>query len=188
MKNICVLYYDEFYEAEIVWALCNMRKENIFSIAAENRVYISAEKQRFLPDRSIEEVNPEEIDLLIIPGGNPESLYEDPVVAKFIEELKARDKYIAGICGGTFLMARLGVLDGKKCTGSSAGLKPDEYYIKLFDKAIITNEGVVVDRNAVTSTAQSFIEFSIELGKLMGAYGSEEEAAADYKWLKNIKY
>ncbi|HYF75312.1 MAG TPA: DJ-1/PfpI family protein [Candidatus Nitrosocosmicus sp.] len=187
MKNICVLYYDEFYEAEIVWALGNMRNENVFAVALENRVYTSAEKQRFLPDRTIIEVKPEEVDLLIIPGGNPESLYEDPTVERFVRELNNQNKYIAGICGGTFLMARYGLLDGRKCTGASQGLKPDADYFNLFSRAVVINEGVVVDKNTITATAQSFIELSIELGKLMGIYSSNEEAVADYKWLKNSK-
>lgn len=186
MKNICVLYYDDFYEAEIVWALGNLKKENIFSVALEDRVYVSAEKQKFLPDKTIIEVNPEEVDLLIIPGGDTSILFDEPVVESFIMELNKKNKYIAGICGGTFLMAKLGVLDGKRCTGSGSGLKADADYIKLFDKAIIVNEGVVTDRNAITSTAQSYVEFCIELSKVMGAYRNDEEAAADYKWLKNI--
>lgn len=187
MKNICVLYYDGFYEAEIVWALGNLKKENIFAAALENRAYTSAEKQRFLPDRTIAEVNPDEVDLLIIPGGDPSALYDSPVIESFIKHLDKRSKYIAGICGGTFLMARFGVLAGKRCTGSAEGLRADADYYKLFDRAIVTDEGVVVDKNAITATAQSYLELCIALGRLMGVYSSDEEAAADYKWLKNIK-
>jgi putative intracellular protease/amidase len=187
MKNICVLYYDRFYEAEVVLAIGNLKKENIFSAALEDRVYISAEKQKFLPDKTIKEVNPEEVDLLIIPGGDPSALFDNPLVEHFITELNKRNKYISGICGGTFLMAKFGVLEGKRCTGSVTGLKAEDDDIKLFDKAIIVNEGVVIDRNAITATAQSYVEFCIELGKVMGVYKNNEEITADYKWLKNIK-
>ena len=186
MKNICVLYYDDFYQAEIAWAVCSLMKENVFSAALEDRVYVSAEKQKYLPDKRIKEVNPEEVDLLIIPGGYPSTLFDEAVAENFIMELNKRNKYIAGICGGTFLMARFGLLEGKRCTGSSTGLKVDADYIKLFDKAIITDEGVVVDRNIITSTAQSYVEFCIELCKAMGVYSSDEEIAIAYKWLKNI--
>lgn len=187
MKNICVLYYDGFYDAEIVWALGNLKKENIFSAALENRVYVSAEKQRFLPDRTISEVDPEEVDLFIIPGGDPSALYENPAIEALIKDLDKKNKYIAGICGGTFLMARFGALEGKRCTGAAEGLKADADYYKLFDGAVVTDEGMVVDKNAITATAQSYLELCIELGRLMGVYGSEEEAAADYKWMKNIR-
>lgn len=185
--NICVFYYDGFCEFEVVLTFPQFRKENIISVALENRVYISEEKQRFLPDKTIEELNPEDIDLFIIPGGRPSYLFDNSSLRNFITALNARKKYIAGICGGTRLMAKYGILDNKKCTGSSSGIKQDDEYIELYRNAIIRNDDVVIDENLITSTGQAFIEFSVELGKLMNQYETDEEAINDYKWLKNIK-
>jgi hypothetical protein len=49
------------------------------------------------------------------------------------------------------------------------------------------NRDVVRDGNCITSIGQAFIEFSIELGKVMNVYKSEEEIKNNYNWLKNIK-
>lgn len=43
--NVCVFYYDGF--CEFVLAVNQFRKNNIFSAALENHVYISEEKQKF---------------------------------------------------------------------------------------------------------------------------------------------
>lgn len=84
-------------------------------------------------------------------------------------------------------MARYGLLNNKRCTGSSSGLEADGKYINLFKDAIITKEDVVVDGNTITSTGQAFVEFAIELGRIMNVYKNEQEAISTYKWLKNIK-
>jgi len=184
--NVCVFYYDGFCEFEVVFAFTTFRN-NIFSAALENRVYISEEGQKYLPDRTIEELNLEDIDLFIIPGGSPSSLYENKKLKEFIMKLNEKNKFIAGICGGVELMAKYGVLNHRKCTGDSEGIKLDENNRHLFEKAIIVDEDVVRDGNCITSTGQAFIELSIELGKVMNIYKNDEEIKDSYNWLKNIK-
>ena len=112
--NVCVFYYDGFCEFEVVLAVNQFRENNIFSAALENHVYISEEKQKFLPDKTIKELNPDDIDLFIIPGGDSTILYEK-------------------------------------------------------------------------TELREFIEFAIELGKVMNIYKNDEEIKCDYNWLKNIK-
>jgi len=184
--NVVLFYYDGFCEFEVV--LCAMQfKTNYISVGLENRVYVSEERQKFLPDKTIDELNPDEVDLFIIPGGEPAYLYDNIKLENFIKELNKRNKVISGICGGTSLMAKYGLLKDKKCTGNSSGLKADDEDISLFNDAIITNEDVVIDGNIITSTGQAFIEFSVELGKIMGNFQTDEDAIMYYKWLKNIK-
>lgn len=184
--NICIFYYDGFCEFEVVFSALQF-KSSCFTLALENRVYISEEKQKFLPDKTIKEVNPEEIDLFIIPGGNPENLYNNSKLKDFISDLNNNNKFIAGICGGTYLMAHYGLLKNKRCTGDSSGLKANGKYIDFFSDAVIMEQDVVVDENIITSTGQAFVEFTFELCKIMKIFANEEEAISDYKWFKNIK-
>ncbi|MEW8955934.1 DJ-1/PfpI family protein [Clostridium sp.] len=184
--NVCVLYYHGFCEFEVVLTFAKFM-DNIISVALEDRIYISEEKQKYLPDKTVQELNPDNIDLFIIPGGNPTHLYENTELREFITALNEKNKFIAGICGGVELMARFGVLDNKKCTGDSEGIKLDEENKEFFKKATIVNEDIVIDRNCITSIGKAFIEFSIELGKLMNVYKSDEEIKEDYNWFKNIK-
>jgi putative intracellular protease/amidase len=185
--NVCILYYDGFCEFEIALTVANFKNQNVYAAALENRVYVSEETQKFMPDRIIAELDPKDIDLLIIPGGDPSSLYDNQVLKSFITELNKEGKYIAGICGGTFLMAEYGILDNKRCTGSGSGLKPDMAIIDLFNKSEITDESIVIDGNAITAAGQAYVEMALELGKLMKVYKSEKEVEEDYKWMKNIR-
>lgn len=186
--NVCVFYFDNFWEYEVGLALNQLRNENIFSAALEDRVYISEAKQKFLPDKMIQELDLDLIDLFLIPGGSTLHLFDNVTLKNFVTKLKAKNKFIAGICGGSILMAKYGILDNTKCTGGGTGIKADSDYFQLYDKSILLNEDVVVDGNIITSTGQGFIEFAVELGRVMNAFENEEAAIAEYKWLKNIKY
>ena len=185
--NVCIFYYDGFCEFEVVLLGLIFREKNVFTAALENKVYISEEKQKFLPDKTVGELNPDEIDLFVVPGGNPSYLFDNTVLRDFITTLNSKNKHIGAICGGPSLLASFGILDNKRCTGDSSGIREDEDYIELFQKAHVLNEDVVIDGNIITSTGQAFVEFAVELGKLMNIYTSDEEAQNDYRWIKNIK-
>lgn len=185
--NICVLYYDGFCEFEIAIAALQFIKHNLITVALENRMFISEEKQQYLPHKTLKEVRPEEIDLLIIPGGDPSSLYKNSELREFILDMDIRGKFIAGICGGTELMAAYGVLNGRKCTGGSSGLRESADDLALFKNAEIVDEDVVQSGNVITSIGKAYVEFAIKLNEVMGVYENAEELVADMNWFKNIK-
>jgi putative intracellular protease/amidase len=184
--KVCVFYYDGFCEFEVVFAFLNFRG-SIFTAALEDKVYVSEEEQKYLPDTIIDELNPDDIDLFIIPGGNPQYLYENKKLRDFIAALNERNKFIAGICGGAELMAYYGLLDNKEANGDTYGFIVDESNKHIYEKVKIVDKDVVIDGNCITSIGQAFIEFSIELGKVMNIYKNEEEVKDSYSFMKNIK-
>lgn len=72
-------------------------------------------------------------------------------------------------------------------TGDGSGIKPDADFIHLFDNCNILNEDIVIDGNTITATGQSYVEFAIEIWKIIGLYDNEDDYKEAYKWLKNIK-
>ncbi len=192
--KIALFYYDGFAEFEIVLAgLIFHHEHDIISIALENREYRSEEQQRFCVDQVIADVDVDSIDLLIIPGGDPVLLVENQELKSFIEKLVSKNKKVAGICGGASLLAGLGILKGKKCTGMTSGVEPSdrpnvnsEY--NYFSESIVSDEHVVVDENYITAQGQAYVEFTVELARQMGLYNkNEEEYDEDLRWLKNIR-
>ena len=181
--KVCILYYDGFCEFEVVFAAA-LFKDCFVAAALEDRIYISEENQRFLPETTIDKLNPGQIDLFIIPGGKPASLYDNQALKQFVLELDAQGKYIAGICGGAYLMAAYGILDGKRCTGGSSGLLGTD---TIFTNCIVCNDDIVVDGNAVTATGQAYVDFSFELARLLNLYAHQDRFHEDYRWYKNIK-
>jgi putative intracellular protease/amidase len=60
-----------------------------------------------------------ELDLLLIPGGDgTRTVVHDPVFMEQLSEVVGKTPYIASVCTGSPLLAKLGVLDGLKATSN----------------------------------------------------------------------
>jgi putative intracellular protease/amidase len=188
MKRVALLYYDGFAEFEIaLTCLAFHQKYEILAVALEKREYRSEEQQRFCVDLAIREVDVDSIDLLVVPGGDPFPLIENQELKRFVETLAARNKKIGGICGGATLLAGLGLLKGKHCTGDTSGVDPkgDEY--KYYAGAHLADKHVVVDGNIITAQGQAYAEFAVELAYQMGVVKNQDSCAEMLKWCKNIR-
>lgn len=186
--RIALFYYDEFAEFEIVLVgLIFHHKHEIISIALENREYKSEEGQRFCVDQIIKDVDMDSIELLVIPGGDPSLLVGNQELKDFIEKLVSRNKKVGAICGGAELLAGIGFLKGKKCTGGTSGETPGTDGYEYFSETLLSDEHVVVDGNFITAQGRAYVEFAVELARQMGLVNSEEAYADGLKYFKNIR-
>lgn len=99
-------------------------------------------------DAVIDEVDAEEFDALMLPGGviNPDKLRMDPRAVEFVLSFVETGKPIAAICHGPQLLIETGMVAGRKLT-SWPSLKTD----LLNAGAEWVNEPVVTDKGLVTS-------------------------------------
>jgi putative intracellular protease/amidase len=186
--KIALFYYDEFAEFEIVLVgLIFHHKHDIISIALEDREYKSEECQRFCIDQILKDVDVDSIDLLVIPGGDPSRLVRNQELKDFIEKLVSRNKKVAGICGGAILLAGLGLLKGRKCTGGTSGVTPGTDQYPYFTETLLSDEDVVADGNFITAQGRAYVEFAVELARQMGLVTGEEEYADGLRYFKNIR-
>lgn len=182
--TICVFYHDSFCQHDVGSALFLLREENVLSVALENRPYINEEKQKLLPDKTIDELNPDDIDMFVVPGGSSiENLYNNIKLKNFIHELNARKKYIAGICWGSDLLEEYGITGHRETImRNNEPVQYSKLYQKLIEKKTTS---VVRDGNIIIAKGTGYVEFAIELGKIANVFKSEEELKAKYKWFKN---
>ncbi|RPA84289.1 class I glutamine amidotransferase-like protein [Ascobolus immersus RN42] len=77
-------------------------------------------EQRLLPTHTFATA-PSDLEVLIVPGGigtwNEDAM---PAVVEFVRDYAPRLKYILSVCTGSAILARAGVLDGKKATGNKS--------------------------------------------------------------------
>jgi 4-methyl-5(b-hydroxyethyl)-thiazole monophosphate biosynthesis len=186
--KIALFYYDDFAEFEIVLAaLIFHHKHDIISIALEKKEYRSEESQRFCVDQAISDVDVDTIDLLVIPGGDPAPLVENQALKGFVETLVSKNKKIGAICGGASLLAGLGVLKGRKCTGNTSGVRPGDDEYQYYAGSLLSDEHVVVDGNFITAQGQAYVEFALELARQMGLVKTEAEYQGGLRYFKNIR-
>ncbi len=164
----CIFYYDGFCDFEMVHTACALR-EYTFTAALEDRVYVSEENQKHLPDTTLDKVDPSEVDIFLLTGGDPSVLRNETALKDFLNKLNEKNKLIAAICGGAELLANFGLLDGRRANGDYRGFNAHESHI--FDKVNIVNQNVVRDGNIITSIGIAYHEFCTEVCKAVGVEG-----------------
>lgn len=86
-----------------------------------DQTYSEKRGHDFTLNASFAEVNAEDYDALVIPGGRaPEYLRLNEPVLKIIQHFAAQDKPIAAICHGAQLLTAAQVVEGKACTAYPA--------------------------------------------------------------------
>ena len=117
-----------------------------------------------IPDTSIDKVQNESFDLIVLPGGLPgaDHLRDNIPLQLLIKKQAAENRYLAAICAAPKALAKAGVLKGKTATSFPGVLAA------LQDNSItISANAVEVDGNIITSrgpgTAMDFALTLIEL-------------------------
>ena len=110
-------------------------------------------------DIAEEDVIPDEIDMMVLPGGMPGTIHlgESLTIQEGLAYAAQEDLWVAAICAAPSVLASLGLLEGRNAT-AHAGFQD-----KLAG-AIVHDEEVVVDGSITTSYGLGgAIPFALEL-------------------------
>ncbi|HMF32577.1 MAG TPA: type 1 glutamine amidotransferase domain-containing protein [Candidatus Lokiarchaeia archaeon] len=153
-KKAVILTADKFEDMELFFPLYRLLEAGWeVTVAAPTKKQISGEHgYGIMPDKTINEINAEEYDLLIIPGGSPNGapatvrkIQKAVDIAKsFFEEKKP----VASICHGPWTLVSADVVNGRHLTSFWHDGVPEEIQGA---GGIWEDSEVVVDRNLVTS-------------------------------------
>ncbi len=116
---------------------------------SNEKTLVTKFNQTIETDTLIKDVNPEEYDFLIIPGGPyvAEHVDRDTNVKRLAQRFYDQNKLIAAICAGPRFLGQIGLLDGKNYTaftGSDIDAPNGRYHPErkaLKDGNIITARG-----------------------------------------------
>ncbi|MEO1770620.1 MULTISPECIES: type 1 glutamine amidotransferase domain-containing protein [Enterococcus] len=101
----------------------------------------------FIIDTNIDDVNPEDFDALLIPGGfSPDQLRADQRFVDFVAYFLENDRPLFAICHAPQLFIQTGLTKGRTMTAYDT-VRPDLAYAG----ANVKDEEVVVDNMLVTS-------------------------------------
>ncbi len=104
------------------------------------------------PDKLIREVNPNDYNGVIIPGGtkNPDYLRRDKDILDFVSKINEQGKLVGAICHAGWVLISAKIVRGRKATSYFA-IKDD----MLNAGAIFVDSSVVIDNNLITSRMPS---------------------------------
>lgn len=149
-----ILTADAFEDMELFFPMFRLLESGAtVDVAAPTKVPIHGEHGYALePDKTFDQVNPDEYDLLFIPGGFPDgapaTVREHPTAIAITKAFFAKDKPVAAICHGPWTLASADVVKGRHVTGFWHDGVPED--LKKAG-AIYEDASVVVDGNLVTS-------------------------------------
>lgn len=181
-----ILYYNGFSGYEMVFPAFILRKTEITTVGLHEGVIKSEETLNFHADIHISEMDTDDVDVFIMPGGSSlQHLQDDSILQKKLNELNQKQKTIAAICGSPVLLANTKVLDGKKFTAGGGELP--EHWQKNFTSGEYVTDEIVVDGNLITAKGIACGSFAIEIGKKMGVFKDEEHAKREGNMIKLVK-
>ena len=149
-----MLTADKFEDMEVFFPYFRLIEEGIeVDVAAPKKVEIHGENgYSLMPDKTINEINPDDYDLLVLPGGAPDgapATVRKSVKAQTIAKaFFAANKPVAAICHGPYTLVSADLVKGRRLTSYWYDGVPEE--IKGAG-GIWEDSDVVVDGNLVSS-------------------------------------
>lgn len=149
-KKIVILVDNVYQEMEVWYPYYRFKEAGATVVcagASPGTTYTSKLGYPVKSDVSYDQLTPDDFDGVIAPGGfAPDYIRRHEKAMKFVKECDAKNKLVAAICHGPWVLCSAGVLKGRRVTSFFA-IKDD-----------VVNAGgnwedteVVVDRNLVTS-------------------------------------
>ena len=171
MKKVLVFLADWFEDIEALSVVDVMRRAGVkCDLCSIKDEYVRGTHDIIIKsDCIIDDVNQDEYDAVVLPGGLPGAdnlLYER--VKNMAIKLAGEGKIVAAICAAPQTLEAFGLLEDKKCTSYPG-------FIKGRDKVnYLENQLVVVDQNIITSRGPAT---ALEFGfRILEELGYEDKA------------
>lgn len=162
MGRFAVTLYPNFSLQEITCltaALSVWFEEKIDFIASESKEYESEEGLRVVPAKIIADSNITDYDCVILPGTiNPLPALYDDILIDFLKSGINTDVVFAAISSSPLLLAKAGILKGKKFTAGFFMQMVDIY--PFIEKENFVHQGIMCDGNVITGIGMFFREFA----------------------------
>lgn len=149
-KKIAILIEDNYQDLEVWYPVLRFREAGFEVVTVEPRNqkhYVGKWGYPIDVDFSIDYVNANDFDAVIIPGGwAPDKLRLSKKILDFVKAIHDQGKVVASICHGGWVLISAGICKGKTLTS----------YIAIKDDLVnagakFVDEEVVIDGKLITS-------------------------------------
>jgi len=165
-KAVYLLVVEGFADWEPAHAIAELRRHGHYRVESVGLTRLPVRSMgglTVLPSTSVLEVNPSDVAVLILPGGDRwEHAPLEPELEELLKRLDAANVPIAAICAATVAIARVGLLRGRRHT--SNGLDYLRSHVPGYSDAdMYVNASAVRDRKLITASGLGDVEFAREL-------------------------
>ncbi|HYQ71944.1 MAG TPA: DJ-1 family glyoxalase III [Gammaproteobacteria bacterium] len=154
----------EELEAVTVVDLLRRAGINVVTAGLDTQAVRASRGVVLVPDVTLDEALQSDYDMIVLPGGLPgaDHLADDARIIGLLQDMVTDGKYAAAICAAPRVLARAGLLEGRRATSYPGAL--DTAAIPGLDyreEAVVTDDKVVTSRGP--GSAMDFALYLIEL-------------------------
>lgn len=166
MPNALIILAEGFEELEAVTVTDLLVRADIEVVRAglQPGPVLASRHTRILPDTTLESLQQQSFDMVILPGGQPgaDHLAADARVLRLLQQQRENERWIAAICAAPRVLIAAGVCAGRRITAFPGALSQLD-----LGTTELTDEAICVDGKLITSrgpgTAMDFALTLIEL-------------------------
>ncbi|MGA8273757.1 MAG: type 1 glutamine amidotransferase family protein [Candidatus Sulfotelmatobacter sp.] len=187
MKSKAYLFvFDGLADWEPALALCEIRKSGKYEVLSAGEScepVVTMGGLKIMPDITVDEIEPRETKIFILPGGDRWERGSHPKVGELLRRLHTREIFIGALCAATLEIARAGLTAGVRHTSNGKA------YLKKMvpeykDESLYVNELAVTDQKIITASGLGSVEFAREVIRELGIYNDADRAM----WFEMFKH
>lgn len=179
-RAVHVVVFDGFADWEPAHALAELRrwgKRVVRTVGFTSAPVVSMGGLRVIPDIPLDEVALNDVELLLLPGGDlwEQAAYPRQLLDPLIKSLVSAEVPVAAICAGTLALGRAGVLDARRHTSNASdylaahvpGYAGASYYV---------DAPAVRDQHVITASGLAPVDFAREVFAELQIFNASDEA------------
>jgi len=166
MKKIAVHLAEGFEEIEALTIIDILRRSDLEVISAsitKDKLVTGAHGIKVEADTLFEEIDYNNIDMIVLPGGMPGTLnleaHEE--LKKKVIEFDIDEKWIGAICAAPSILGKMAMLEDREAT-CYPGFEKYMLGTKLSDEPVVMDKNIITSRGPATA-----IEFSLKLVEVL---------------------
>lgn len=168
MDTVVLLYNTScIYEIVILNYFLHFTGKKVRFASIDGKPITAMEGYSINVDAKLRDIDVNNLELFIVPGGNIQEI-DVPDVWDYLKDIHANNKLIAAICAGVDVLDHAGILEDILSTHSS-------------------ELDVVVSDKVITSRANGYVDFAIEVAKKMDLFVDEEDIRETISFWKNYQ-
>jgi putative intracellular protease/amidase len=187
-RAIYVVVFDGFADWEPAHALAELRrwgKRAVRTVGFTGTSVVSMGGLRLIPDLALTSIQPNDVELLLLPGGDlwERGEYPRSFLESLITALLDAETPVAAICAATLVLARAHLLDDRRHTSNMPNYLPT-YASEYSGGAHYVEAAAVADRHVITASGLAAVDFARAIFAELGVFSPDDEAV----WFDMFKH
>jgi transcriptional regulator GlxA family with amidase domain len=156
----------------------------------DGTVHDASNGARILPSGPYADAAAAQADCVVVPGGDPDSIIEPGHANECLTAAHRRGALLAGICAGGLVLARAGLLRGRRVTHNYTAEHASPEVLActapIWDGSVFERADIVIDRPFITAQFWARAKFAAAVAQELGLLSAEQ--AGQYVAKQSFSY